>query len=158
MESPQFNVKLKKTMVTMVLDTGAKGSMISLDLCKLTNLDVYPTSHRAVLADGDSHLNVVGEVHSSIIMENVNLQLNALVVTKLKAVLIVGMSFVKQHGVVIDIPNNALLVQGHTILFNNVPGNPKVSLLRIEFNRVVFPGDTCDSSTYKLFSGQTSCY
>ena len=135
-ESPQ----LKKTMVTMVLDTGATGSMTSLDLCKLP-IGVYPTSHRAVLADGDSHLSVVAEVHTSITMENINLPLNALVVTKLKAGLIVGISFMKQHGVVIDIPTNALLVQGHTILFNNVPGNPKVSLLRTEVNRVVHPGD-----------------
>ena len=50
-------------MVTMVLDTGAPGSMISLDLCKLSNLDIYPSSHSTILADGDSQLTVVGEVH-----------------------------------------------------------------------------------------------
>ena len=34
-ESPQFNVKINSTMITMVLDTGATGSMISLELCEL---------------------------------------------------------------------------------------------------------------------------
>ena len=61
--------------------------------------------------------------------------------TKLKAGLIVGMAFMKQHNVVIDILNNALLVRGNTVLFNNQTGNPKVSLLRAEVNRVVLPGD-----------------
>ena len=126
----------------MVLDTGAKGSMISLDLCKISNHHIYPSSHSAMLANGDSQLTVEGEVHTSITMNDlVNLPLNALVVTKLKAGLIVGMSFLKQHGVVIDIPNHALLVQGFTIHFNNKQGRPKVSLLRTEVSRVVVPDE-----------------
>ena len=107
----------------MVLDTGATGSMISLDLCKAANLEVYPSSHSALLADGNIRLSVVGEVHTSITMgNNIELLLNALVVTTLKAGLIVGMSFMKQHGVIIDIPNNALIVKGNTIPFNNQLG------------------------------------
>ena len=141
-ESPHFKIRIKKTMLTMVLDTGATGSMISLDLCKLANLDVYPTTQRAILTDGDSHLTVVGEVHTTITMNsNVMLPLGALVVTKRKAGLIVGMVFMKQNNVVIDIPNNALLVRGNTFPFNKQPGNPKVSLLRAEVNRDVLPGD-----------------
>ena len=54
----------------MVLDTGATGSMISLELCKLAGLHIYPSSQRAILADGDSQLSVVGEVHTSIVMDN----------------------------------------------------------------------------------------
>ena len=69
-ESPQFNVKMNKIVVSMVLDTGATGSMISLDLCKAANLEVYRSSHSALLADGNSRLSVVGEVHTSITMGN----------------------------------------------------------------------------------------
>ena len=68
------------------------------------------------------------------------LPLSALVVTKLKAGLIVGMAFMKERKVVIDIPNNVLILSGNnTVRFNNQPGNPKVSLLRAEFNNVIFP-------------------
>ena len=116
--------------------------MISLGLCKLARLDVYPTTQRPILADGDSHLTVVGEVHTKMTMSSdVVLPLSALVVTKLSAGLIVGMAFMKQHKVVIDIANNALLVQGHTVPFDNRPGNPKVSLLRVDVNRAVLPGE-----------------
>ena len=85
-ESPQFNVKINSTMITMVLDTGATGSMISLELCELANLKVYPSTHSAILADGDSKLKVVGEVHTSIIMDGyLKLPISAVVVTRLKA-------------------------------------------------------------------------
>ena len=141
--SPQFNVKINTTTITTVLDTGATGSMISLELCEMIGLQVYPASHSASLADGDSQLKVVGEVHSPILMENcLTLPLSALVVTKLKAGLIVGIAFMKEHKVVIDIPNNVLILSGNnTVRFNNQPGNPKVSLLRAEVNNVIFPGE-----------------
>ena len=90
-ESPKFNVKINKTIVTMVLDTGATGSMISLEMCELANLHVYPSSHSAIQADGDSQLQVVGEVHSSILLDNyLTLPISAVVVTRLKEGLIVG--------------------------------------------------------------------
>ena len=108
-ESPKFNVKINKTMITMVLDTGATGSMISLDMCELANLRVYPSNHSAIQADGDSQLQVVSEVHTSILLDNfLTLPINAVVVTRLKAGLIVGMAFMKRHGIVIDISNNSL--------------------------------------------------
>ena len=140
-ESPKFNVKLRNTFVTMVLDTGATGSMISYELCKLANLEVLPSSHSAVQADGDSRLMVLGEVHTSILMDGLELSLNAVVVSKLKAGLIVGMAFMKEHDVIIDISNNFLLIHGKKIVFSNQPGNPKISLLRMDVNRVVLPGD-----------------
>ena len=128
----------------MVLDTGATGSMISLELCELAKLHVYPSTHSAVLADGDSRLHVVGEVHTSIVMDNyLKLPISAVVITRLKAGMIVGMSFMKHHNIVIDIPNRVLLFpDNRTVHFDNKPGNPKVSLLRADVNNVVFPGDS----------------
>ena len=80
--SPRFNVKIRNTCVTMLLDTGATGSMISLDFCKMIGLQVYPSVHSAIQADGNSSLDVVGEVHTSILMDNrLKLTLNAVVVS-----------------------------------------------------------------------------
>ena len=123
--------KINKTMITMVLDTGATGSMIRLDMCELANLRVYPSNHSAIQADGDSQLQVVGEVHTSILLANfLTLPISAVVVTRLKAGLIVGMAFMKRHGIVIDISNNSLIFPGNKIVnFNNKQGNPKLTLL-----------------------------
>ena len=105
-------------------------------------MHVYPTCHKVIQADGYSHLKVVGEIHLSLLMGNdIELALDALVVTSLKQGLIVGMTYMMEPNLVIGIGNNVLLVRNRKIYFNNQPGNPKVSLLRVEVNRVVFPGD-----------------
>ena len=119
---------------------------------------VYPSSHRAVLADGDSQLNVVGEIHTSIIMENnLTLPLNAVVVEKLKAGLIVGMNFMRENKVVIDVPNNSLNFPDNNVVhFSNLPGNPKVGFLRADVNHVVFPGDSMALPTPANFHEDTS--
>ena len=142
--SPRINIRLNKTAVTMVLDTGATGSMIGLNICKLANLKVYPSSHSAILADGNSRLTVVGEIHSSMFMDNdLVLPINAVDVTKLKAGLIIGMDFLKENNVVIDIPNDSLIFPDQRkVYFNNQPGNPKVSLLRAEVNNIILPGES----------------
>ena len=155
--SPQFNVKINNTTITMVLDTGATGSMISIDLCKMIGLKVYPTPHSAISANGDSQLSVAGEVHTSILMDDfLTLPLSAVVVTKLKSGLIVGMAFMKENKIVIDIPNCLLQFPGNKISrFNNQPGHPKVSLLRADVNYVVFPGESISLPTPINFSTDT---
>ena len=85
-QSPQVNVKLKKTIVTSTFDTGCTGSIITLRNCELAGLHVYPSSHSAIQADGNSSLSVIGEIHTSVEFENgITLPLDAVVVTKLKA-------------------------------------------------------------------------
>ena len=98
----------------------------------------------AILADGDSKLQVIGEVHTTIVMDGyLKLSISAVVVTRLKAGLIVGMSFMKNHKIMIDIPNGVLVFPGNkTVNFNNRPGNPKMSLLRADVNNIIFPGDS----------------
>ena len=76
-------------------------------------------------------------------MDNyISLPLHAVVVRKLKAGLLVGMSFMRENKIVIDIPNNSIMVDGNNVVhFNNQIGNPKVSLVRAEVNNVIFPGE-----------------
>ena len=65
-------------------------------------------------------------------MDNyLTLPISAVVVTRLKAGLIVGMAFMKIHKIVIDIPSSCLIFPGEKLInfnFNNKPGNPKTSL------------------------------
>ena len=141
--SPQFNVKINTTMVTMIMDTGATGSMINVALCQVIGLQVYPSPHSAIQADGDSSLEVVGEIHTTILMDNyISLPLHAVIVRKLMAGLLVGMSFIRENKIVIRIPNNSIMVDGNNVVhFNNQIGNPKVSLVRAEVNNDIFPGE-----------------
>ena len=141
--SPQFNVRIRNKDVDMILDTGATGSMISADLCREIGLKIHPSPHSAIQADGDSILKVVGEVHTSIFLrDHLSLPLHAVVVQKLKAGLLVGMSFLKENHIVIDIPNGFITIGGSdTVHFSSKKAQPKVALLRVETNNVIFPGD-----------------
>ena len=142
-ESPEFNVKLNKVTVSAVLDTGATGSMIQLNICEMAGIKVYPTCHKAVQADGYSHLKVVGEIHTTVVIDDeVELKLNALVVVSLKQSLILGMAFMQEHKLTIDIGNNAVIIRERKIFFNGQHSNPKLSLLRAEVNNVIFPGES----------------
>ena len=117
--------------------------MIQLDICEQANIKVYPTTHKAVQADGYSHLRVVGEIHTKIVVgDGIQLSLSALVVTSLKQSLIIGMAFMMKHKLTIDVGNNSLIVRDRHIPFNHMPGNPKVALLRVDINCVVFPGES----------------
>ena len=51
--SPQFNVKIQDIIITMIMDTGATGSMISVNLCEQIGLKIHPSPHSAIQADGD---------------------------------------------------------------------------------------------------------
>ena len=101
---------------------------------------------------------MIGEVHTSILMDNyLTLQINAVVVTRLKAGLIVGMTFTKRYKIVIDIPNSCLIFPGEKLVnFNNKPGNPKTSLLRADVNNVIFPGDSLILPTPTNFIADTN--
>ena len=55
--------------------------MIRLDICLEIGLHIEPTPHSASQADGESMLNVVGEVHTTMVTENgVKVELHAIVV------------------------------------------------------------------------------
>ena len=148
-ESPKINVNILNSTVTMVIDTGATGSMIRLDLFNSIGLRIYPSPHSAMQADGESSLNVVGEIHTTVITEEKQaLKLSAIVVTKLKAGLIVGTGFLRQHQIVIDFPQQQLRLPDHRIVkFSNASAHPKISLLRAEVNCVIFPGEAMTLTT-----------
>lgn len=119
--SPQVDVKINGKTISTTLDTGSMGSIISQTLCDLTGLEIHQSNHTAVQADGNSALHVAGEVHTTVTLNSgLVLPLNAVVVTKLKAALIVGMDFMAKHKMVIDIPRNRLILHGdHVVPFSN---------------------------------------
>ena len=147
-QSPRINVIIMNTHVSVLVDTGATGDIIRLDVCIEMGLRIEPTSHSASQADGESQLNVVGEVHTTMITENnVRLELHAVVVRTLKASVIVSKAFLEHHKVVIDIPCRLVLPDERIIPFADRPGNPKVSLLCADVNCVMFPGESITTPT-----------
>ena len=127
--------------------------MIRLDLCTKIGLRIFPTPHSATQADGESRLNVVGEVHTTMRAENnVEFKLDAIVVHNLKVEVIVSEAFLEENCVVVDIPRRRLIMPDERcVRFSDQPGNPKLALLRADVNHVIFPGDLIRLSTPNCF-------
>ncbi len=151
--SPRISVKIINSTVSVLIDTGAEGNMIRYDLCLHIGLKIYHTPHSASQADGTSALEVVGEVHTTMIAENgVILQLDAIVVKKLKAGLIVSEAFLEEHKIVVDVPRRQLIMpDNRKIRFEDKPSDPKISLLRAEINCIIFPGESITLPTPPSF-------
>ena len=78
-ESPIFTVTFNDKLLHLVLDTGATSSLISEQKCKELELHIYPTLHRAIQVDG-AKLNVVGEIHTMVKRDKIELKFSAIVV------------------------------------------------------------------------------
>ena len=147
MRSPAFNCKINnnKLDAPAVLDSGATGSMIELNIVEQANIRVYPTSHLAEQADGLSKLNVVGEVHTNITLDNdLTLPISAVVVTSLKEGILIGTPFMKEHKMVIDFGNDSIRIRGREIFFKDMITKPRTTLLKASISRVVFPGESME--------------
>ncbi len=145
MRSPAFSVKINHVSVSAVIDSGATGSMIQLNIVEMANLTIYPSKHTAEQADGFSNLRVVGEVHTNIVLDDdLVLPITAIVVTSLKEDILIGIPFMKRNKMVIDFGSDSIRVKGREIFFKDIVTKPKTTELKATISRVVFPGESVD--------------
>ena len=79
--------------------------MIKMEICLEVGLRIEPTPHSASQADA-TKLDVVGEVHTTMITENnIKLELHAIVVRDLKANVIVSKAFLEDYQIVVETRN-----------------------------------------------------
>ena len=103
--SPSIDVHVRGVKADIILDTGAESNLIREDEAKRLGLDVYPTSHRANMADGKSPMVVAGEVHflASRVCASTgnshNLKFDGLVVKNLNCTLLGGMPFLERYDI-----------------------------------------------------------
>ena len=145
MRSPAFCVKICHVDASAVMDTGSTGNMIQLDIVEMANIRVYPTSHTAEQADGYSNLQVVGEIHTNItIDDDLTLPLSAVVVRSLKEDMLLGTPFMKKNKITIDFGTDSIRVRNREICFKDIIRKPRKSLLKASVSRVVFPGESVE--------------
>ena len=103
--SPSIDVQIKGVATDIILDTGAESNLIREDEARRLGLEVFPTSHRANMADGRSPMVVSGEVHfqaSRACPSSGNshyLKFDGLVVKDLNCSLLGGMPFLDKNDV-----------------------------------------------------------
>lgn len=112
-------------------------------------MSIFETTHTANQADGKTALQSCGEVHVTLSRGNINLNLEAVVVKDLDCDILAGMPFMKDNHIVIDAPNDRLIIQNDYIIEYGKQHKPlpktvqvrRSFLLRAEASKVILPGD-----------------
>ena len=107
------------------------------------------TCHTAKQADGVSKLASKGEVHIIVTRGNIKFLCQAIVVERLDTDILGGMPFFKTNKIVLDVPNDTVIVNGkHYINYLSDSSNSHVVVRRCESflvrsseKQVVYPGE-----------------
>ena len=103
--SPVLKVNVHSDTAEITLDSGAEATLVSEEECTRLGLKILPTSQRASMADGESPLKTVGEVHfiatkyCEVTGRRHKLNVSGLVIKKLNCSILAGMPFLVQNDV-----------------------------------------------------------
>ena len=99
--------------IYLLLDTGATSSIMIKKMAALLNIPIYKTGHKAVQVDGESHLPVLGEVHTVFHRSALKLQLSGLVVSQLGVDILIGTNFHFENDVFSRMAKNTIHIGDH---------------------------------------------
>ena len=112
-------------------------------------MDIRPTAHSANQADGKTKLDTCGEVHVVLTRGDISLSLQAVVVRELNCDILGGVPFMRENGIVLDLPKDNIIIAGkHKIPYFLERDTSKQScrsvILRPMMNQLLYPGDYVD--------------
>ena len=158
-ESPILAVAHIKGTVYLVLDTGATTSLMKESKAKAMGLKIQPTSHKAVQVDGQSKLEVVGEVHTSFQRSSKELTFSALVVAGLATDFLAGTNFIIENDVTISMAKNKVTI-GDTLTVPTASNTvlqldqlSKHNLVSVNKRTEIHPGDSLTLSIPPKMAG-----
>ena len=150
-ESPILALSCHSRTIYLVLDTGATASIITLKMAKLLNLPIYRTGHSAVQVDGESHLPVLGEVHTTFTRGSRPLHFSGLVVSQLGVDILAGTNFHVENDVYSRMSKGTIHI-GDTCTIQSSPPSlltldmldtrSKQRLVKIPHSTTLQPGDS----------------
>ena len=85
--------------LVIVIDSGATGNFIHLDVVRRLGLNISKTKHNANQADGCAKMDVIGEVTAIFEKDNLKLYFDGLVVSQLDADIIGGSPFQDRNDI-----------------------------------------------------------
>ena len=109
--------------MVLTCDSGATSSLIKHSYAVNIDAQILPTKHTAVQADGKACLKAIGEIHLSLSRGTMKFKLQAVVVQDLGCDLLVGMPFMKENDIVLDIPSDKIIIAGK----HSIPYSPSQS-------------------------------
>ena len=138
----------------VILDTGAESNLIRGDEARRLGLKIYPTAHKANMADGMSPMTVSGEVHfiatrkCSISKDPHSFKFDGLVVKELNCAILGGMPFMERNDVYLR-PTASSVYVGDCCKFRYVSirrctNVSAATILRVPRQTCLLPGDVLE--------------
>ena len=146
--SPGFIVQYGKLSAYIYLDYGTTGDLISISEVKRLNLDMHPTQQKAVMADGGTPLQVLGEVYCQFQYSHHKLVFNALVVKEVKGDILGGVPFHKVNDIFARIAKRTIFIgdccklQYNPGLPPSLPTSRAVTVARNPSLTTILPGES----------------
>ena len=152
--SPCMEIEVEGGKAEVILDTGAESNLIRGDEAKRLGLKIYPTSHKANMADGVSPMEVSGEVHfvatrcCSITDRPHSFRFDGLVVRDLNCSILAGMPFMGKNDVYLRPTANSVYVGDccsfRYISIRRCTNVSAATILRVPRQVCLLPGDSLE--------------
>ena len=136
--SPILAVSHENKTAYVVLDTGAQCSLITLKKANQFNLKLHPTIHRAVQADGETPLKVLGEVNTTFSRGDSDLHFEGLVVQNLGIDIIGGTDFHINNDISTRMAANTITINGKKVV--QASTSTELEMDRLETNSQAVSG------------------
>ncbi|CAB4008750.1 Retrovirus-related Pol poly from transposon opus [Paramuricea clavata] len=155
-QSPVLRTFYNEHPIQLTLDTGATSNMVRASSATAYGFPVSPASQMARQADGVTPMDVVGEVHCSLIRGSSTFELDALVVRQLDVDILAGNPFLSKNDIAIRPAKREILIGGTDVVHYGQPAKSiphsaarrtQSFLLRSPQHMVVLPGDYLQLTT-----------
>ena len=120
-QSPVPHTFYHEHPIQFTLDTGATSNMIRASSASAYRFPVLPVSQMARQADGVTPMEVVGEVHCSLIRGSSTFELDALVVRKLDVEILAGNPFLATNDIAIRPAKREIVIGGTDVVHYGTP-------------------------------------
>ncbi len=158
--SPFLDCFYKHYRVRITVDSGATGNMIRFDIAKRLNLNIRKNCQKSNQADGQSHLDVIGEVSIVLQFKEHELILEALVATKLDDEILGGTPFMVKNDVWVRPKMKLLGIADATYAYKDQSSSisrvcrVQPTLIRSPASMTVWPGGFVELEVPSNFAGK----
>ena len=131
-------------------DCGATAPLVRLSTATRCRFPIQEAGQLVRQADGNTRLEVCGEVHVNLTRGKLTFKLDALVVKNLESEILGGMPFLRTNKMCLDIPNSRILIDNGRHAIPSTPGEPIIKdriiscLIRADKDVTLMPGEFVD--------------
>lgn len=115
-QSPVLNCFFREHPVRLTLDTGATSNMVRASAARMYGFPITPASQIARQADGVTPMDVIGEVHCSVIRGDLTFELDALVVQQLDVDVLAGNPFMTKNDIGVRPAKRQIVINGSDVV------------------------------------------